>query len=482
MRKSTFVLSLVPLFALVYIFYQTQTLIFVSVLLNDLPRLILAFGLGILIVARTVRTRVTLKELSVGSIPSYTYGVVLFGLAYSLFIWSSYGGPELLLRWFSLVTFVSAYVVSVYGKRVGWHLIPIFISLAPVFALPLPLFLLGYSILSISVIRSFLPGQNEPPCSYHLGLNLNSCPYCGWVAQRQTPQLHWRQKRSLGGIGIIGLLTVSALVISFPLIALNSGIPMVATYGYDGIVWTPLIEASEIEGVVIDSSFTPEGLEPPIIDLPESWILLQSDEVSLESFSGSREVYQVGNSSIEVLLLQGVIPHLAAGGDLAYGTLRFSAYLTTEGNENDGLIARDQLTAYAESIDGGLGSSPYFTESLFLISNAVILVIPLLAPVLGIGVLLSSAIFVKRSDSISEHRLLKISALPNNLQPLAFSASSSSTKKRTGRDIHDRAVRLGYAGGIDEFIKDIKVLAELKFIISEEIIQGGKTRFLWIRI
>ncbi len=92
---------------------------------------------------------------------------------------------------------------------------------------------------------------------------------------------------------------------------------MVATYGYDGIVWTPLIEASEIEGAVIDYRFTPEGLEPPIIDLPEGWILLQSDEVSLEAFSGVRSSYQVGNSSIEVLLLQGVIPHLAADGDLA---------------------------------------------------------------------------------------------------------------------------------------------------------------------
>lgn len=482
MRKSTFVLSLVPLFVLLYLFYQTQIPIFVSVLLNDLPRLILALGLGILVLAWTVRTRVTLKELSVGSIPSYTYGVALFGLAYSLFIWSSYGGPELLLRWFSLVTFVSAYVVSVYGKRVGWHMIPILISLVPVFAFPLSLFLLGYSILSISLIRSFLPAKNELPCSYHPGLNLNSCPYCGWVAERQTPQLHWGQKRSLGGIGIIGLLTVSALVISFPLIALNSGIPMVAAYRYDGIVWTPLIEVTEIQGAVVDSSFSPEGVEPPIIDLPESWILLQADEVSLEAFSGIRESYQVGNSSIEVLLLQGVIPHLAADGDLAYGTLRFSAYLTTEGNENEGLIAQDQLMTYAESIDDGVGLSPYITESLFLISNALMLAIPLLAPVLGIGVLLGSAILVKRSDSISEHRLLKIGALPKNLQPLAFSASSSSTKKRTGKDIHDRATRLGYAGGINEFIQDIKVLAELKFIISREIIQGGKTRSLWGRI
>ena len=78
--------------------------------------------------------------------------------------------------------------------------------------------------------------------------------------------------------------------------------------------------------------------------------------------------------------------------------------------------------------------------------------------------------------------LLKFGALPKNLQPLAFSASSSSTKKRTGKDIHDRATRLGYAGGINEFIQDIKVLAELKFIISREIIQGGKTRSLWGRI
>ncbi len=481
MRKSTFVLTLVPLFTLVYIFYQTQILIFVSALLTDLPRLILAFGLGILVLARTIRTRVTLKELSAGSIPSYTYGAALFGLAYSLYVWSSYGGPELLLRWFSLVTFVSAYVVSVYGKRVGQHMIPILLSLAPVFALPLPMFLLGYSILSVSLIRSFLPAKKEVPCSYHPGLNLGSCPYCGWVGQRQIPQLRWRQKKSLAGIGIIGLLTVSALVISFPLIALNSGVPMVATYRYNGVIWRPLIEASEIEGAVVDSSFTPEGVEPPIVDLPESWILLQSDEVSLEAFSGIRESYRVGNSSIEVLLLQGVIPHLAADGDLVYGTLRFFVYLTPKGNEKEGLSGQDQLIAYAESIDDSLGFFPYLTESLFLISSTLVFAIPLFPPVLGIGALLGSAIFVKRSDSISENRLLKISALPKNLQPLAFSASSS-IKKRTGKDIHDRATGLGYAGGIDEFIQDMQVLAEYKFIISREIVQGGKTRSIWCRI
>ena len=167
---------------------------------------------------------------------------------------------------------------------------------------------------------------------------------------------------------------------------------------------------------------------------------------------------------------------------MAYGTLRFFAYLTPQGNENEGLIAQDPLIAYAESIDNGLGSFPNLTESFFLISNTLMLAIPLLPPVLGIGALLGSAIFVKRSDSISEHRLLKISALPKNLQPLAFSASSSSTKKRTGRDIHDRATRLGYAGGIHEFIEDMEVLAEYRLVVSREIVQGGKTRSLWWRI
>jgi len=477
------VLRILPLPVLVYFLYSENLRASLVVVGQSSTGLFLAVGLIIIFFARLVKDRKAVGVLASTNDFSFSYGVGLVVASFLLLVGGTYSQFPF-LSWFSILVFVSAYFVSIYGKTLTRYLLSPIVSLATI-GLPLFSYPFGYLVLVYPILRDTLRKRDYSQCTHSEESRIGGfCLYCGatdpLIQVRET-----KRTKPILGVFIFGLVTIAFANSSFPIVTLDEGTPTFAFYTPFGLITEPAIPqdlGSEISkafgpGAVFSwRQQTSSQFEP--LELPLEWELLETDVFRSQVSSIIYERYAIGEDRFQVLRTRTSIPYMGDFGNLGEGAWE-ALLLVPENSENGPL--KDDLLEVGEAIDLRLAILPRVTERLLFLVDAMNLILPYLPASLGAGVLFGFGMIIRRSHSSEEHLATKIATLSKPLQLISLTLVSLEPKRGgiTGRELHEEAGKVGYLETQEEMVGRLKDLENLGIMHKEFEIYKGHVYRVW---
>jgi hypothetical protein len=449
---------------------------------------LLSSGIISLTVLWILMNREALGFLASNHHDGYLYGIGLLALAFSMLVAGSYIEPRQIFYWSSLLIFVLSYVVMVYGKLVAKYMIPLIISISPLYALPSFTYVLGYAILSALLVRDFMR-MGKPPCEhqYH-SLSGSFCLRCGELSSK-IGGLDRQSKayvRSFVGVATIALLTLTYSNLSIATLASwTTDEPMITTYTTRGLLSEPIRDSGT---TLAQASFRfSHGIHFSSEDNDKNAIRKRplSDHSELLEFrtsSGIYEAYQLNGTRSEVLDLRIRVPYLD-DGKLVQGIWRLHAASNSTILNSEGSTVKGELVKFGKEIDGRLALLGTTTVIVSSFSTIFDLSFPYILAMISSGLIIGSVTRIRQVDMNRDSTLERISALEGDVQLIALCCLSKPSIRRralSGEEIHEEAKRLGFAGDLGDVAKGLKQLQDCRILTIRYVMDGKHIFQLWI--